>query len=319
MGKYLVGLLGIAVILGVAVLLSANRRAIRLRVVGAAFALQAAIAWLVLYVPAGRAVDRLAGRRASPCCSATVRRGTNFIFGGLAAPTVGGHSFAIAALPVIIFFAALVAILYHLGVMQWLVRIVGGAIQAVTGGQQGRELVRGGRHLRRPDRVAPRDPALHRRADGGATIHGDDQRDVGRGGDGPWRAYAAMGIRIDYLLAASFMSAPGGILMAKLLMPDDPDVPSADPVEVIDDAAHGEEKPANVIMAAAQGAQLGVRLAVAVAATVFAFVGLVALANGMLGGIGGWFGVNRNSPSRPCSGTSSLRSCICSTCRGRRR
>jgi concentrative nucleoside transporter, CNT family len=94
-----------------------------------------------------------------------------------------------------------------------------------------------------------------------------------------------MGIRIDYLIAAAFMSAPGGILMAKLIMPDDPNVP------VVDDGGDlpphdDEEKPANIIMAAAQGAQTGVKLAVAVGAMVLAFVALVALANGILGGLG---------------------------------
>jgi uncharacterized protein (DUF849 family) len=109
-------------------------------------------------------------------------------------------------------------------------------------------------------------------------------------------AYASMGIRIDYLLAAAFMSAPGGILMAKIMMPDAPPVvtaegdpalanphPNDEPEMAHDDE---EEKPANIIMAAAQGAQTGVKLAVAVGAMVLAFVALVALANGILGGIG---------------------------------
>jgi CNT family concentrative nucleoside transporter len=85
------------------------------------------------------------------------------------------------------------------------------------------------------------------------------------------------------------MSAPGGILMAKIIMPD----PSGEtPPEHDDIVVHGleEERAANVIMAAAQGAQTGVKLAVAVGAMVLAFVALVALANGILGGIGGWFG-----------------------------
>ena len=103
-------------------------------------------------------------------------------------------------------------------------------------------------------------------------------------------AYASMGIRIDYLLAASFMSAPGGILMAKLMMPDDPNVPANDDLNVALDMHGDEEKPANIIMAASQGAQTGVKLAVAVGAMVLAFVALVALANGILGGVGGLFG-----------------------------
>jgi len=131
-------------------------------------------------------------------------------------------------------------------------------------------------------------------------------------------AYAAMGIKIDYLLAASFMSAPGGLLMAKIMMPDEadrePELPLGDHPDIvlpenriggtgpavlapedmsrdpIPSATHDEEKPANLIMAAAQGAQTGVKLAVAVGAMLLAFVALVALANGILGGIGGWLG-----------------------------
>ena len=102
-------------------------------------------------------------------------------------------------------------------------------------------------------------------------------------------AYASMGIRIDFLVAAAFMSAPGGILMAKIIMPDPlgEKLPEPDDVPV---QSMDEERPANIIMAAAQGAQTGVKLAVAVGAMVLAFVALVALANGIVGGIGGWFG-----------------------------
>ncbi|TAJ43063.1 MAG: NupC/NupG family nucleoside CNT transporter, partial [Chitinophagaceae bacterium] len=110
-------------------------------------------------------------------------------------------------------------------------------------------------------------------------------------------AYASMGIRIDYLVAAAFMSAPGGILMAKLIMPDEPPVPAEMADEALPNphvkpslASDEEERPANIIMAASQGAQTGVKLAVAVGAMVLAFVALVALANGILGWIGGWFG-----------------------------
>ena len=128
----LIGLAGILLILAIAFALSSNRRAIRLRVVGAAFLLQAGIALLVLYVPAGRAI--IAGMSHGVAnLLGYAQAGTNFIFGPLAKPEIGGASFAIAALPVIIFFAALVAILYYLGIMQRIVRWVGGAIGWVTG------------------------------------------------------------------------------------------------------------------------------------------------------------------------------------------
>src|SRR3569623_388808 len=85
------------------------------------------------------------------------------------------------------------------------------------------------------------------------------------------------------------MSAPGGILMAKMSMPDDPADKGKEPA-VEGDIPFGEERPANIIMAAAEGAQTGVKLAVAVGAMELAFVALVALANGILSGVGGWFG-----------------------------
>ena len=287
MSKYPLGLLGIVLILGVAVGLSTDRRAIRLRVVGAAFAMQAGIAVLVLYVPAGRAViDWLA--RGVAALLGYSQAGTNFIFGPLASPKVGGNSFALAALPVIIFFAALVAILYHLRVMQVLVRVVGGAIQRVTGVSKVESLC-----VAADIFVGQTESPLVIRPYIAGLVPSQLFLVMTSGMSGVagtvLAAYAAMGIRVDYLLAASIMSAPGGILMAKLILPDAPGVPLHDPVEVAE-AEHGEEKPANVIMAAAQGAQLGVRLAVAVGATVLAFVGLVALANGVLGAVGGWFG-----------------------------
>jgi CNT family concentrative nucleoside transporter len=103
-------------------------------------------------------------------------------------------------------------------------------------------------------------------------------------------AYASMGIRIDYLVAAAFMSAPGGILMAKLIMPDPTGLDLDAPVEAVVVLDDGEARPANVIMAASQGAQTGVKLAVAVGAMVLAFVALVALANGFVGWLGGLLG-----------------------------
>ncbi|WP_150290532.1 NupC/NupG family nucleoside CNT transporter [Sphingobium estronivorans] len=294
----LIGLAGIALILVMAVALSSDRRAIRLRVVGAAFLLQAGIALLVLYVPAGRAV--IAGMSHGVAnLLGYAQAGTDFIFGPLATPEIGGASFAIAALPVIIFFASLVSILYYLGIMQQIVRWVGGAIEKVTGvskveslcaaanifvGQSESPLVI------RPYLAGLSPPQLFAvMTSGMAGIAGTILA-----------AYASMGIKIDYLLAASFMSAPGGLLMAKIMMPDEPghepERPMADrsdaegtPGEPLP-ATHDEEKPANIIMAAAQGAQTGVKLAVAVGAMVLAFVALVALANGILGGIGGWFG-----------------------------
>ena len=288
MMKYPIGLAGILLILALAFALSSNRRAIRLRVVGAAFALQAGIAILVLYVPPGRAAIAWLARGVSNLLGYS-RAGTDFIFGPLAQPGVGGNSFAIAALPVIIFFAALVSILYHLNVMQAVVKWVGGAIRAIVGVSKVESLCAAANifvgQSESPLVIRPYLASLTPAqlflvmTSGMAGVAGTILA-----------AYAAMGIRIDYLLAASFMSAPGGILMAKIIMPDDRDAPEQ-PVVASFEAVHGDEQPANLIMAAAQGAQLGVKLAVAVGAMVLAFVALVALANGLLGGVGAWFGL----------------------------
>jgi CNT family concentrative nucleoside transporter len=298
-GRILMGLAGIVVILGLAFLLSSNKRAIRLRVVAASFALQAGIAVLVLYTPWGRAAIEAMARGVSNLLG-YANRGTEFLFGPAETNPLA-NTFAIAALPVIVFFASLVAILYYLGIMQRIVRWVGGAIGWVTGitrveslgsaanifvGQSESPLV-----VRPYLAALPPAQLFTLMTVGMAGVAGTILA-----------AYAALlgPQALPYLLAAAFMSAPGGILMAKIIMPDEPpkdELPledgaapaAADQVDVAETFEEGEQ-PANVIMAAAQGAQTGVRLAVAVGAMVLAFVALVALANGLLGGIGGWFG-----------------------------
>ena len=322
MQRTLIGLAGIVVILLLAVLLSADRRAIRLRIVASAFALQATIATIVLYWTPGRAA--LAGASAGVAALLGYsQKGTEFLFGNLASPTVGGQSFAIAALPVIIFFASLVSILYYLGVMQFVVRWIGGAIEKVIGTSKVESLCAAANifvgQSESPLVIRPYLAGLTPAqvftvmTSGMAGVAGTILA-----------AYASMGISIDYLLAASFMAAPGGILMAKIIMPDRvlppegelplgdlPDetrqielaearisgrgpaalLPEGTPGEPLPEATHDEEKPANLIMAAAQGAQTGVKLAVAVGAMVLAFVALVALANGLLGAAGGLIGM----------------------------
>ena len=296
--QILMSIAGMVVILAIAVLLSSNRRAIKFRVVGAAFALQASLAALVLYVPWGKTVLAFMSNGVANLLG-YAGEGTRFIFGPLASPEIGGNSFAIAALPVIVFFASLISILYYLGIMQYVIRWIGGGLQKITGISKVESLCAAANifvgQSESPLVIRPYLAGLKPEqlfcvmTVGMAGVAGTILA-----------AYASMGIRIDYLLAAAFMSAPGGILMAKLIMPDIPPMPvsEGDPAlpnphpDVEPEIAHddGEEKPANIIMAATQGAQTGVKLAVAVGAMVLAFVALVALANGILGGVGGWFG-----------------------------
>jgi len=288
----LLGVVGIAAILALAYLLSANRKAIRLRVVGAAFALQAAIAFVVLYTAGGRTVIEWLSAGVADLLG-YANKGTEFLFGP-ADKNPLANTFAIAALPVIIFFASLVAILYYLGIMQRIVRWVGGAIGWVTGisrveslsaaanifvGQSESPLV-----VRPYLASLPPSRLFTVMVVGMAGVAGTILA-----------AYASLlGAKyLPYLLAASFMSAPGGILMAKMIMPDDlrdTDAVEDEKVDVVETFEEGV-KPANIIMAAAQGAQTGVKLAVAVGAMVLAFVALVALANGLLGGLGNLVGI----------------------------
>ncbi|MCT8000911.1 NupC/NupG family nucleoside CNT transporter [Sphingomonas sanguinis] len=323
MNRFAIGIAGILVILGIAVALSTDRRAIRPRVVGAAFALQAGIAVLVLYVPWGKKVLQwLSGGVAGLLGYAN--EGTKFLFGALASDPLG-RNFAIQALPVIIFFAALVSILYYLGIMQLVVRWLGGAIEKVIGVSKVESLCAAANvfvgQSESPLVIRPYLASLTPAqlftvmTSGMAGVAGTILA-----------AYASMGISIEYLLAASFMAAPGGILMAKIIMPDRIEPPVGElPLEdmsgedrdirlaasrrigpglglaalpsegaagePLPEASHDEEKPANIIMAAAQGAQTGVKLAVAVGAMVLAFVALVALANGLLGGLGNLIGI----------------------------
>lgn len=305
-------LLGIVAILAIAFLLSTGKKRIRLRVVGAAFALQALIALLVLRVPWGRAAIRGMSDGVAALLS-YANEGTNFLFG---ADNPLANTFALGALPVIVFFASLVSILYHLGIMQRIVRWVGGAIGWITGVSRVEALGAAANifvgQSESPLVVRPYLAAL-------APSRLFTLMSVGMAGVAGTilAAYAGL-LGADYLpflLAAAFMSAPGGILMAKIIMPDEDEASpeaegeialpesriSADgpaalveggkahEVEVAETFEEGQ-RPANVIEAAAQGAQTGVKLAVAVGAMVLAFVALVALANGLLGWAGGLFG-----------------------------
>ncbi len=312
MPSILANLLGILAILAIAFVLSVGKRRIRPRVVAAAFALQALMAFLVLGTTGGRFVIQGMADGVSALLG-YANRGTEFLFG---TDNPLANTFALGALPVIVFFAALVSILYYLGIMQRVVRWVGGAIGWVTGVSQVEALGAAANifvgQSESPLVVRPYLAAL-------SPARLFTLMAVGMAGVAGTILAAYAGLLGDrylpFLLAAAFMSAPGGILMAKIIMPDEAD-PAEEPagklalpearisaegpaaitegekpheVMVAETFEEGH-KPANIIEAAAQGAQTGVKLAVAVGAMVLAFVALVALANGILGGIGGWFG-----------------------------
>lgn len=282
----LIGLAGIAVILGIAVLFSSNRKGINLRVVGAAFGLQASVAVFVLYFDTGRKViDVLSGGVLAVIGYS--RAGIDMVFGPLGDVNVIGFSFAVNVLPIIVFFSALMSVMYHLRIMEWVVKIVGGGIRWVIGtgavesmnaaanifiGQTESPLVV------RPYLKNLTEPQMFAiMVSGVSSIAGT-----------VLAGYVLMGAELKYLLAAAFMAAPGGLLMAKILMPDDKSTVASGVQEF--QMERSEHK--NVILAAATGTTDGLKLAMNIGAMLVAFVGLIALFNGLVGGLFGLFGVD---------------------------
>jgi len=278
----LVSLLGMAVLLGIAVVFSANRRAIRLRTVIGAFLVQAGLGAFVLFTAQGQAV---LGALSSlvRAIIASGDKGIAFLFGSLAEQDTMGFIFVVRVLPVIIFFASLIAVLYHLRIMPFVIRFLGGALRKALGTSRAESLSATANifvgQTEAPLVVRPYIPRMTRSelfaimVGGLASIAGS-----------VLAAYAGMGVKLEYLLAASFMAAPGGLLFAKILLPEN-EVPEEHlPRE------DEEDKPVNVLDAAAQGASAGLKLALNVGAMLLAFIALIALLNLGLGTIGGWFG-----------------------------
>lgn len=285
----LMSLVGMVTLVAIALIFSYDRKSIRLRTVLGAFAIQAGIGAFVLYVPFGQAVLQAISSGVSQIL-VYANDGIGFLFGGLADVENVGFIFAIKVLPVIIFFSSLIAVLYYIGIMQWVIRILGGALQKALGtsrteslsatanifvGQTEAPLVV------RPFIARMTPSQLFAVMCGGlASVAGS-----------VLAGYAALGIPMEYLVAASFMAAPGGLLFAKLIMPETQDVTDSDSVTKVEEEIDAQEdKPANVLDAAASGATSGLMLAANVGAMLLAFIALIALINGILGGIGGWVG-----------------------------
>ena len=278
-------LVGMVVLIGLAVLLSKSRKDIRLRTVGGAFALQFAFGAFVLYIPFGKKV-LISVSDAVANVIAYGNDGINFLFGDLTATYNFGFIFALRVLPVIIFFSALISVLYYVGIMKWVINILGGALSKLLGtsrteslsatanifvGQTEAPLV-----IRPFIKTMTKSELFAVMCGGLASVAGS-----------VLAGYASMGVPLEYLIAASFMAAPGGLLFAKLIMPET----EKSTAHLIQDDDAEEDAPVNVIDAAASGAGSGLKLALNVGAMLLAFVGLIALVNGIFGGIGGWFGM----------------------------
>ncbi len=289
MSAKLIGLLGVVAIFGIAYLISGNRKAINPRIVAAAFALQVAVAALVLYTSPGQSVIEAMSVGVQNVMNYS-REGIEFVFGGLATEAddrIWIWSFAINVLPMIVFFSALMSVLYHLKIMQVVVKVIGGGLCWVIGTGAVESLNAAANifigHTEAPLVVRPylkglTEPQLFAvMVSGVASIAGTVML-----------AYVQLGAELEYLLAASFMAAPGGLLMAKIIMPDDDEGAAFARDERLE--LEGS-KPENVILAAAVGSADGVKLAVNIGAMLVAFIALIALFNGIVGFLGGLVGV----------------------------
>ncbi|WP_256738671.1 NupC/NupG family nucleoside CNT transporter, partial [Cronobacter sakazakii] len=274
----------------IAVALSSNRKAINLRTVVGAWLIQVAIGALVLYVPAGRKV-LLAMSEGVANVIAYGNDGISFLFGGLVSDKMfevfggGGFIFALRVLPVIVFFSSLIAVLYYLGIMQLVIRLLGGALRKVLKTSRTESLSATANifvgQTEAPLVVRPY-IATMTRSELFAVMCGGLASVAGS----VLAGYAQMGVPLEYLIAASFMAAPGGLLFAKIIIPET-ETPHDAPQ--LDTTQRDPDSPSNVLDAAASGASAGMQLALNVGAMLLAFVALIALLNGMLSGIGGWF------------------------------
>ncbi|PYX75714.1 MAG: NupC/NupG family nucleoside CNT transporter, partial [Acidobacteria bacterium] len=258
MGRY-TGILGLLTMLGLAFAFSTNRRAIRLKTVGWGLGLQIAFAIFVLRLDIGRRIFQAAGDGANRVLSYSFV-GSEFVFGPLGKHNSNiGFIFAFQVLPTVIFICALFAILYHYGIMQFIIRIAAQTEAPVT--------------------IRPFLPDLTRSelmtvmTSGMAHVSGSIMA-----------AYFAYGAEPRHVLSAVIMTAPGTILVSKMLVPETEEPKTAGRVVMSEDEIE-KESHENLLGAVARGTGDGLHMALNIGAMLIAFLALVALVDGILGGI----------------------------------
>lgn len=271
----LFGFIGVLVLVLCAFTLSESRQSINWKTVSRALLLQVGFAALVLYFPWGQsALASLSSGVSSLLGFADA--GISFLFGDLAN---SGFIFAIRVLPIIIFFSALISALYYLGIMQKVIEFIGGGIQKFLGTSKAESLVATGNiFLSQGESPLLVRPFLSRmtRSELFAVMAGGMASVAGSVLGG----YAGLGVDLKYLIAASFMAAPGSLMMAKIIVPER-DTP-VDQSDIEMDSANDS----NVIDALASGAMNGMKVAVAVGTMLIAFVSVIAMVNTGLESLG---------------------------------
>jgi concentrative nucleoside transporter, CNT family len=287
MGRF-TGILGLVTMLGLAYAFSTNRHAIRLKTVAWGLGLQFVFAVFVLRIEAGRQAFQKAGDVVNRLLSYAFA-GSQFVFGELGKQ--GSHLgfyFAFQVLPTIIFIAAFFAVLYHYGIMQFIIKIAAWVMTRVMGASGAESLNVAASifmgQTEAPLTIRPFLPDLTRSelmtvmTSGMAHVSG-----------GIMAAYIAFGIEPKHLLSAVIMTAPGTLLMAKMLVPETEKPRTAGRV-VMSEEEERTEQEENLLGAVARGTTDGLHLALNIAAMLISFLALIALANGIMGGIHNWLG-----------------------------
>ena len=276
------GLLGIVVVLGIAFLLSNGKKSINYRTIVVGLIIQVTFAFVVLKWEAGRAgLIWFSGLVQNVIDYAG--EGIAFLFGPAADVEGFGFVFAFQVLTIIIFFSSLISVLYYLGIMQLVIKLIGGALSKLLGTSKA-ESVSAAANIFVGQTEAPLviRPFL-------ANMTKSELFAVMTGGlasvaGSVLAGYALLGVPLEYLIAASFMAAPAGLVMAKIMIPE------TEKSEVAEFEMGKDQESVNVIDAAARGAGDGLKLALNVGAMLLAFIALIAMMNGMLGGLGKFIG-----------------------------
>ncbi|MCF6409056.1 NupC/NupG family nucleoside CNT transporter [Pseudalkalibacillus salsuginis] len=287
--QYVWGIVGILTILLIAFLVSNNKRKIRLRTVLGGLAIQIGFALIVMEWNAGKAALQKVSMVVQNIVN-NANEGIEFLFGGLVAEDSGlGFIFAFQVLTIIIFFSSLIAVLYYLGIMQWIIRLIGGAISALLGTSKAESLSATANifvgQTEAPLVIRPYLPRMTQSELFAVMVGG-----LASVAGSVLIGYSLLGVPLEYLLAASFMAAPAGLVMAKIILPETEKSETTDEIKMEKDV-----EAVNVIDAAARGASDGLKLALNVGAMLLAFIALIAMLNGLLGWIGGFFGYGQLS------------------------
>ncbi|MCC3357123.1 NupC/NupG family nucleoside CNT transporter [Bacillus sp. REN16] len=276
------GIFGIFVVLGIALLFSQNRRHINIRTILIGLLIQLIFAFIVLKWEAGRAGLNWVSMRVQDVIN-FANEGISFLFGSLSNTEEFGVIFAINVLTIIIFFSSLISVLYFLGIMQWFIKIIGGGLSKLLGTSM-TESMSAAANIFVGQTEAPL--VIHPYL---ASMTNSELFAVMTGGlasvaGSVLVGYALLGVPLEYLLAASFMAAPAGLVLAKMILPQTEDS------QIKDFEMAKDTDSVNVIDAAARGASDGLQLALNVGAMLLAFIALIALINGILSGLGSIFG-----------------------------